>query len=93
MAATCTECGKDIGFFSTLELQGQKYCPECYQKEKENPRLYAPDLDAVRRALSALLTQDPDTKKLFETGSRTYVKLFGGDINNFINLKDALRNN
>jgi hypothetical protein len=51
---------------------------------------YTPDIDAVRRALSALLTQDPDTKKLFEEGSRTYFKLFGGDINNFINLNSNL---
>jgi len=60
------------------------------RKIKADKNIYEPDLDAIQRALSALLTQDPDTKKLFEEGSRTYVKIFGGDINNFINLNSNL---
>lgn len=90
MADSCTKCGKSIGFFSTLEFEGSKYCPECVNAIKADRNQYLPDIDAVRRALSALLTQDPDTKKLFEEGSRTYVKIFGGDINNFINLNTNL---
>jgi len=90
MASTCKKCGKDIGIFSTIEVEGEKFCVECSNQVKADKNVYTPDIDAIQRALSALLTQDPDTKKLFEEGSRTYVKLFGGDINNFINLNSNL---
>ena len=90
MADHCTRCQKDIGIFSTILVDGKKHCPECASAEKADRSLYAPDEEAIKRALSALLTQDPDTKKLFEEGSRTYVKFFGGDINNFINLNSNL---
>ncbi len=90
MADNCKECGKEIGLFSTIEVEGKKYCVDCSKKVKADKDIYEPDLDAIQRALSALLTQDPDTKKLFEEGSRTYVKIFGGDINNFINLNSNL---
>lgn len=90
MSDNCEKCGKEIGFFSTEKFEGNKYCLECKNAVKADKNIYIPDQDAVERALSALLTQDPDTKKLFEEGSRTYLKIFGGDINNFINLNSNL---
>lgn len=90
MAENCKKCGQEIGLFSTIEVEGQKYCVDCSKKVRADKDIYIPELDAIHRALSALLTQDPDTKKLFEAGSRTYVKIFGGDINNFINLNSNL---
>lgn len=90
MADNCKKCGKNIGLFSTIEVEEQLYCVECSKQVKADKNIYIPEIDAVQRALSALLTQDPDTKKLFEEGSRTYVKIFGGDINNFINLNSNL---
>ena len=90
MADNCKKCGKSIGLFSTIEVEGKKYCVECSNAVKADKNIYIPEIDSIHRALSALLTQDPDTKKLFEEGSRTYVKIFGGDINNFINLNSNL---
>ena len=90
MADNCEKCGKNIGLFSTIEIEGQRYCVECSKKVKADNEIYIPEMDEIHRALSALLTQDPDTKKLFKEGSRTYVKIFGGDINNFINLNSNL---
>ena len=97
MSENCKKCGKDIGLFSTIEVEGQKYCVDCSKKIKADKvkikadkDIYIPELDAIQRALSGLLTQDPDTRKLFEEGSRTYVKIFGGDVNNFINLNSNL---
>ncbi len=58
------------------------------QERLEN--VYIPETDSLKLALSALLTQDSDTKKLFEDGDQTGFKLFGGDINNFINLNSNL---
>jgi len=63
---------------------------EAGRKEDEEEKGFVPDERAIKRALSALLTQDSDTLKLFERGSRTYLKIFGGDINNFINLNSNL---
>ncbi len=60
------------------------------KKEKKIDEQYLPDKEAIERALSALITQDADSIKLFEEGSRTYAKFFGGDINNFINLNSNL---
>ena len=90
MSESCKRCGKEIGVFSTIVFENQKYCVACSNAAKVDKNIYTPDLDAVRRALSGLLTQDPDTKKLFEEGSRIYVKILGGDINNFINLNSNL---
>jgi hypothetical protein len=69
MADNCKKCGKSIGLFSTIEVEGQKYCVECSNAVKADKNVYIPEIDAIHRALSALLTQDPDTKKLFEEGS------------------------
>jgi hypothetical protein len=90
MADNCKKCGKEIGFFSTIEVGGRKYCYECSKQLTLDEKNYIPEKYEIQRALSALLTQDPDTKKLFEEGSRTYVKILGGDINNFINLNSNL---
>ena len=90
MVQLCKRCQKEIGIFSTIEVDGGKYCVECSNAVKADKKQYIPEIDDIRRALSALLTQDPDTQKLFEQGSRTYLKIFGGDINNFINLNSNL---
>jgi len=91
--------------FTTIPIDGKKFCAACAKKHfpnkspkipsqsninKEEKILYIPEKESIQRALSALLTQDSDTKKLFEEGSRTYVKIFGGDINNFINMNANL---
>lgn len=90
MADKCKKCGKEIGLFSTMEIDGENFCIECSKKINADKNIYIPEIDAIKRALSGLLTQDSDTKKLFEEGSRTYIKIFGGDINNFINLNSNL---
>ena len=86
----CAQCGKETGMFNEIEVDGTTYCSACGKFERNEKNQYIPDLLEVRRALSALLTQDDDTKKLFEEGSRTYLKILGGDINNFINLNSNL---
>jgi hypothetical protein len=88
VANICNKCGKEVGLFSGTKVDKKLLCSECAKADTVEKNI--PDIDSIRRALSALLTQDPDTQKLFEKGSRTYVKLFGGDINNFINLNSNL---
>ena len=58
--------------------------------EEEQNAQFIPDKDEIRRALNGVLTQDPDITKLFKKGRKTYVKLLGGDLNNFINLNANL---
>lgn len=76
MADNCAECGKEIGFFSTVEHENKQYCTECspYKKEKAkkereeaDKNIYTPDHDAIRRALSALCTIS-SVRKMFEVG-------------------------
>ena len=105
MSDNCFDCRKEIGLFTTIPIDVKKFCAACAKKHfpnkspkipsqsninKEEKILYIPEKESIQRALSALLTQDSDTKKLFEEGSRTYVKIFGGDINNFINMNANL---
>ena len=105
MSDNCFDCNKEIGLFTTIPIDGKKFCTTCAKKNlpnkspkvssqpnivKEEKNLYKTKKESIQRALSALLTQDSDTKKLFEEGSRTYLKIFGGDINNFINLNANL---
>ena len=34
MAAACAGCGKKIGWTSTVEVEGRKFCPDCAKTEK-----------------------------------------------------------
>ena len=66
MGKNCAGCGKNMGFLEvTQNFDNETYCEKCSNKKKADKDIYIPDEDAIKRALSGLLTQDPDTKKLF----------------------------
>ena len=77
---------------SKEEKAEEKKLKEDAQYKEEMDNLYAPTNDGIKRALSALITQDDDRHKLFESGANTYFRLLGGDMNTFINTNAVLLN-
>ena len=81
-----------LGMKSKEDKAEQKQLKEDKAEQKVLDKLFAPTTIGIKKALSALITQDSDRQKLFETGNNTYFKLFGGDINTFINTNAVLVN-
>ncbi len=79
--------------FSGKEKREQKKREkEAQALAEEHAAQFIPVKDDIRRALSAVLTQDEDTSKLFKKGRRTYFKLFGGSLHEFISVNTSLIN-
>ena len=77
-------------FSSKEDKEQKKREQEALALAKEQTEQFIPVKDDIRRALSAVLTQDEDTSKLFKKGRRTYFKLFGGSIHEFIAVNTSL---
>ena len=70
MSDNCFDCRKEIGLFTTIPIDGKKFCAACAKKHfpnkspkipsqsninKEEKILYIPEKESIQRALSALL--------------------------------------
>ena len=51
---------------------------------------YLPSKDETERAWSVLAASDSDSLKLFKDGKATFIKILGGDINDFKNINSNL---
>ena len=51
---------------------------------------YKPSREEIKKAWSVLASSDADSLKLFKDGKATFIKIFGGDINEFKSINSNL---